>query len=132
MYVCMYVCMHVIASLVFQLKDFCPGKLCLKRLTNTMLLVPVTLYTISALCLRECPRKCNTSPLSQSHLKLLPHYSSSGGFRGGSGGSLEPPSGTKLFHFHGEIYEKSGKILKTNPLLMDMNPPFRNPGSPTV
>ena len=27
----------------------------------------------------------------------------SGGFRGGSGGSLEPPSGTKLFHFHGEI-----------------------------
>ena len=27
----------------------------------------------------------------------------SGGFRGGSGGSLEPPSGTKLFQFHGEI-----------------------------
>ena len=44
------------------------------------------------------------------------------GFRGGSGGSLEPPSGTKLFQLHGEIYEKSGKILKTNPLLMDLNP----------
>ena len=27
----------------------------------------------------------------------------SGGFRGGSAGSLEPLSGTKLFHFHGEI-----------------------------
>ena len=53
----------------------------------------------------------------------------SGGFRGGSGSSLEPPSGTKLFQFHGEIYEKSGKILKTNPLLMDLNPPSRNPGS---
>ena len=53
----------------------------------------------------------------------------SGGFRGGSGGSLEPPSGTKLFHFHGEIYEKSGKMLKTNPLLIDLNPPSRNPGS---
>ena len=34
----------------------------------------------------------------------------SGGFRGGSGGSLEPPSpyGIKLFHFHGEISEKLG------------------------
>ena len=47
---------------------------------------------------------------------------SSGGFGGGSGGSLEPPSGTKLFHFHGEFYEKLGKMLKTNPLLMDLNP----------
>ena len=53
----------------------------------------------------------------------------SGGFRGGSGGSLEPPLGTKLFHFHGEIYQKSGKMLKTNPLLIDLNPPSRNPGS---
>ena len=53
----------------------------------------------------------------------------SGGFRGGSGGSLEPPSGTKLFQFHGEIYEESGKMLKTNPLLMDLNPLSRNPGS---
>ena len=34
----------------------------------------------------------------------------SGGFRGGSGGLLEPPSGTKLFQFHGEIYEKLGKM----------------------
>ena len=44
------------------------------------------------------------------------------GFRGGSGGSLEPPSGTKLFHFHGEIYENSGKMLKTNSVLVDLNP----------
>ena len=59
--------------------------------------------------------------------KILPFYSSSceiaqvqpvhqvrhdvsGGFRGGSGGSLEPPSGTKLFQFLGEIYEKLGKM----------------------
>ena len=53
----------------------------------------------------------------------------SGGFRGGSGGSLEPPFGSKLFQFHGEMYEKSGKVLKTNPLWMDLNPPSRNPGS---
>ena len=53
----------------------------------------------------------------------------SGGFRGGSGGSLEPPSGTKLFRFHGENYGKSGRMLKTNPLFMDLNPPSRNPGS---
>ena len=52
----------------------------------------------------------------------------SGRFRGGSGGSPEPPTGTKLFHFHGEIYEKSGKMLKTNPLFMDLNPPSKNPG----
>ena len=53
----------------------------------------------------------------------------SGGFRGGSGGLLEPPLGSKLFQFHGEMYEKSGKMLKTNPLLMDLNPTSRNPGS---
>ena len=41
----------------------------------------------------------------------------SGGFRGGSGGSLEPPSGSKFFQFHGKIYEKSGKMLETNPPL---------------
>ena len=42
-------------------------------------------------------------------------WESSGGFRRGSGGSLEPPSRTKLFQFHAEIYEKSGKMLNTNP-----------------
>ena len=52
-----------------------------------------------------------------------------GGFRGVSGGSLETPSGTKLCQFHGEIYEKSGKMLKMNPLLMDLNPALKNPGS---
>ena len=38
----------------------------------------------------------------------------SGDSLGGSGGLLEPPSGDKLFH--GKIYEKSGKLLETNPL----------------
>ena len=47
----------------------------------------------------------------------------SGRSRGGSGGSLELPSGTKLFQFDGVIYEKSGKMLKTNPRLMDLKPP---------
>ena len=42
---------------------------------------------------------------------------------------LNPPLGTKLFQFHGEIYEKSGKMLKTIPLLMDLNPTSRNPES---
>ena len=41
---------------------------------------------------------------------------------------LNPPSGTKLFKFHEEMYEKPGKKLKTYPLLMDLNPPSRNPG----
>ena len=31
--------------------------------------------------------------------------SDSGGFRGGSRGSLEPPSGAKLFNFHGEFQD---------------------------
>ena len=60
---------------------------------------------------------------------LTSTHNLSGGFRGGSGGSLEPPLGSKLFQFHGEMYEKSGKMLKTNLLLMDLNPPSRNPGS---
>ena len=42
---------------------------------------------------------------------------------------VEPLSGTKLFQFHGEICEKLGKMLKTNPLFMDLNLPSRNPGS---
>ena len=46
----------------------------------------------------------------------------SGGFRGGSGSSLESRTGIKLFQFHGIIYEKTGKRLKTNPLWMDLNP----------
>ena len=58
-----------------------------------------------------------------SHMSVTFTSGLSGGFRGGSGGSLEPPSGTKIFQFHGEIYEKSGKM-------MDLTPhPVRNPGS---
>ena len=49
---------------------------------------------------------------------ILNYKELSGGFRGGSGGSLEPLSETKLFQFHGEIYENSGRMLK-------MNPPWR-------
>ena len=35
---------------------------------------------------------------------------SSGRSRGELGGSREPPFETKLFHFHGDFSEKSGKI----------------------
>ena len=35
----------------------------------------------------------------------------------GSGGSLEPPFEAKLFHFHGDLFEKLGKTNKTNPPL---------------
>ena len=38
-----------------------------------------------------------------SGLYIICVFYSSGGFRGGSGGSLEPPSAAKLFHFHGEF-----------------------------
>ena len=60
-------------------------------------------------------------------IRLEPRLSS-GGFRGGSGGSLEPLSGTKIFQFHGKIYEQSGKMLKTIPSWW-IEPPTRNPGS---
>ena len=39
----------------------------------------------------------------------------SGGSRGGSGGSNEPPHEPKLFHFHGEFQEKLVKLHKLNP-----------------
>ena len=39
----------------------------------------------------------------------------SGGSRGGSGGSFEPPLEPKLFHFHGEFQEKWVKLHKSNP-----------------
>ena len=41
---------------------------------------------------------------------------------------LNPPLGLNYFNFMG-IYEKSGKMFKTNPLLMHLSPPSRNPGS---
>ena len=56
----------------------------------------------------------------------------SGGFRGGSRGSLEPPSGPKLFHFHREFQEILCEIRQTNPPFLHLNPLFRNPGSATV
>ena len=54
---------------------------------------------------------------------------SSGGFRGGSRGSLEPPSGPKLFHFHGKFQETFREIRQTNPPFLHLNPHFLNPGS---
>ena len=55
---------------------------------------------------------------------LIPEYFiQSGAFRGGSGGSLEPPSESKFFQFHWKIYE-SGKMLGTNPLC-EFEPPFQ-------
>ena len=53
----------------------------------------------------------------------------SGGFRGGSRGSLEPPSGAKLFHFHGEFQEILCAFRQTNPPFLHLNPLLRNPGS---
>ena len=49
----------------------------------------------------------------------------SGGFSGGSRGSLEPPSGVEFFHFHGEFQNILAEIRQTNP----PPPLFRNPGS---
>ena len=37
-------------------------------------------------------------------------WTTSGGFRGGSRGSLEPPSGPKLFNFHGDFQEILSEI----------------------
>ena len=56
----------------------------------------------------------------------------SGGFKGDSGGLPGPHFVTKLFQFHGEIYEKSSKMLKTNPISMELKPTSRNPGSAPV
>ena len=53
----------------------------------------------------------------------------SGGFRGGSRGSLEPPSGPTLFRFHGEFQKIVCEIRQTNPPFLHLNPLFRNPGS---
>ena len=55
------------------------------------------------------------------HIAKIVQVGSTGGFRGGLGGSLKTPSRTKLFQFYVEIYEKRGKMLKTNPLLRDLN-----------
>ena len=41
----------------------------------------------------------------------------SGGSRGGSGGSPEPPFEAKLFYFHGDLFEMLGKTNQTNPPL---------------
>ena len=55
-----------------------------------------------------------------------------GGFRGGSRGSLEPPSGAEFFHFHGEFQNILVEIRQTNPPFLHLNPLFRNPGSAPV
>ena len=55
----------------------------------------------------------------------------SGGSRGGSGGLLEPPFEAKLFHFHGDLFEKLGKtnICFNEPPFVNLNPLSRNRGS---
>ena len=59
-------------------------------------------------------------------------FQASGGFRGGSRGSLEPPSGAKLFHFHREFQEILCETRLTNPPFLHLNPLLRNPGSTFV
>ena len=53
----------------------------------------------------------------------------SGGSRGGSGGSNEPPLEPKLFHFLGEFQEKLVKLHKSNPpqLIWTPDPKFLDP-----
>ena len=46
----------------------------------------------------------------------------SGGFRGGSRGSLKPPTGAKLFQFHGELEEIVREIRLTNSPFLHLNP----------
>ena len=41
---------------------------------------------------------------------------------------LNPPLGPNYFNFMGK-FMNLGKMLKTNPLLINLNPPSRNPGS---
>ena len=53
----------------------------------------------------------------------------SGGSRGGSGGSNEPPFEPKLFHFHGEFQNKLVKLHKSNPPpSANLNPRSKDPG----
>ena len=56
-------------------------------------------------------------------------YRASGGFRGGSRSSLEPPSGAKLFRFHGEFKEILSELRLTNPPFLHLNTLLKNPGS---
>ena len=63
--------------------------------------------------------------MHQSHLTTVADLQCTGG----SGGSLKHPSGNKLFQFRREIYEKSGKVMKTNTLLMNLKSPSKNPES---
>ena len=62
----------------------------------------------------------------------LPGYSVAG-LEGVRVVCLNPLLGPNYFNqFHGKMYEKTGKMLKTYPLLMDLNPTSRNPGSTPV
>ena len=63
------------------------------------------------------------------YFPALYYHPTSGGFRGGSRGSLEPPSGPTLFRFHGEFQKILCEIRQTNPPFLHLNPLFRNPGS---
>ena len=43
---------------------------------------------------------------------------------GSRGGLLEPPFEAKLFHFHGDLFEKLGKTEKRTPICK-FEPPFK-------
>ena len=60
---------------------------------------------------------------------VVKSFINSGGFRGGSRGSLEPPSRPELFYLHGEFQEILCEIRQTNPPFLSLNPLFRNPAS---
>ena len=55
----------------------------------------------------------------------------SGGYRGGSGGSLEPPLELNYFIFMGNFRKNEAKLRKRTPFL-NLNPLSRNPGSASV
>ena len=60
---------------------------------------------------KSCDQVWHKSVYSYTVLNIT----SSGGSRGDSGGSTEPPLESKLFHFRGEFRENVGEIVSSNP-----------------
>ena len=57
-------------------------------------------------------------------LNVLNKLKDNVGFRRGSKGLLEPPSGPKLFHFHGGISRDMCEIRQANPPFLHLSPLF--------